>query len=108
MDMFRLLEYIKDFFQGKPVAARSKGWSRVRRKYAKKNPRCAITGSKKIQIHHRQPVHLFPEKELDPNNLISLRRDVHLIIGHLGSFYSYNKSIDKDVKVWRKRFITRP
>jgi len=59
------------------------------RKHKDENPNCVWCGrSKKVEIHHIEPVSVSPEKAGDPNNLISLCRKppCHQVIGHDGDF----------------------
>lgn len=52
---------------------RSSKWDKVRDDFIKLNPSCAVCGStKNLQVHHKKPFHLFPELELDVNNLVTL------------------------------------
>jgi len=90
---------------------RSPQWRRVRQEYLRKNPTCAATGTKKkCEIHHKKPFHLYPELELEESNLITLTRKngIHLVIGHLGNFRSYNVSVEKDAKLLLNKFKNRP
>jgi len=89
-------------------ARRSSEWRDVRNSFARKNPTCAVCGKKPIQVHHKKPFHLQPELELDPTNLISLCRQHHLWFGHLGSYYSYNDTIEKDAELWYNKIKSRP
>lgn len=116
--MFR--ERIK--VQGKE---RSPKWDKVRDEHIRLNPCCAVCGSRiNVQVHHKKPFHLFPELELDPNNLVSLcegkkpglvRRFLlaahmvaedpgnhHLNIGHNGHFKDYNPNVDADIAKYKK------
>ena len=80
---------------------RSHKWPAVQRLHLKFEPKCACCGStKKLNVHHKKPFHLFPELELDLNNLITLCMDkeCHLKIGHGGNFKDYNPNIDEDAK----------
>ena len=107
-----MLKSIKDFLQGKTTLTkkRSPKWPRVREKYIKKFPNCAVcNGDKNVEVHHKKPFHLFPDLELDENNLISLCESkqngvtCHLFIGHLGNYKSYNPDVDVDSAYWRKK-----
>ena len=106
--MFKLF----NFLFGKKFGGvrRSSNWSKVRKKFVKKNSFCAVCGSKKkLQVHHIKPFHLYPELELDENNLIVLcGKRCHLLFGHLGSFHSYNLNIKQNAKEWRDKIKTRP
>jgi len=97
-------------------AKRSNHWSTVRKAHLKKHPACAVceatTGH--IEVHHIHPFHSHPELELDPSNLITLCENLkdgvscHLLIGHLGSFKSFNPDVVMDSKKWREKIFTRP
>jgi 5-methylcytosine-specific restriction endonuclease McrA len=99
----------------KPIAERSPKWAKVRKDFLKLNPTCAVCGgSLKLEVHHIKVFHLFPELELEPNNLITLCENgkmgvnCHLSFGHLGSYKSYNETIKSDAKKWNGRFKNRP
>jgi 5-methylcytosine-specific restriction enzyme A len=102
----------KELYQEAPLvfgAARSSQWPRVREAHLAKHPKCEVTGSTvNVEVHHKVPFHDKPELELDPDNLITLRRDVHLLIGHLGNWASYNPSIVEDASEWRTKIEQRP
>ena len=80
---------------------RSPKWPHVEKLHLKLEPACACCGStSKVQVHHKKPFHLFPELELDLNNLISLCMDptseCHVKIGHGGNFKDYNPDVSED------------
>ena len=79
--------------------ARSPKWPHVEKLHLKLEPVCAACGSsKKLNVHHKKPFHLFPELELDLNNLITLCMDkeCHEKIGHGGNFKDYNPDVAED------------
>jgi hypothetical protein len=73
--------------------ARSPAWRRVRDDHIAEHPTCAACGGRvRVQVHHVRPYHLYPERELDRTNLVSLcmgRRECHLLVGHGGSWSCY-------------------
>lgn len=80
---------------------RSPHWHTVEKHFLETNPTCAACGGKeKLNVHHCVPFHLDPEKELDPNNLITLcmkmGQECHLLIGHGGSFKAFNENVRED------------
>lgn len=86
---------IEPYVSGHPLsmAGRSPGWTALRNRYLTVNPACVITGAiENIDVHHVKPVSLFPELELAWDNLITLRRDVHLLIGHCGNWSLWNEN----------------
>lgn len=63
--------------------------------------------------HHIKPFHLFPELELDTENLIPLCEskkygiNCHLFVGHLGNFKRYNEEVVTDAIIWNAK-LKRP
>lgn len=105
-NIIRPLRYAHSVIREKSKSKkRSSRWDEVRDTFLESHPACAACGStKKLQVHHIMPFHLYPELELEENNLIVLCMDVnecHLGIGHGGSFRSYNPK----VVVRAKRFL---
>jgi hypothetical protein len=86
-------------------ARRSPRWDEVRDKTIAKVGACEACGEKKnLQVHHEKPFHLHPELELDPANLIVLcmgHDDCHLLLGHGGSFASYDPLVREHVLRYR-------
>jgi len=91
-------------------ATRSYKWTEVRKNHLKDNPTCIACGrDKKLEVHHKIPVHLNPELELDPANLVTLCADpCHLLFGHLMNFKSYNKLVIEDCSVYLSKVKNRP
>lgn len=87
---------------------RSPEWPAVAREHLLKEPACVACGyrGRGLQVHHIRPFHLFPDLELDPQNLITLceikGRDHHLLLGHLDDWESYNLNVHADVKRFHK------
>lgn len=79
---------------------RSPKWHEVEEKHLELEDWCRNCGGiTLLQVHHKMPFHLDPEKELDPLNLITLCEDYkdgvecHLHVGHLGNWKHYNPEI---------------
>ena len=87
---------------------RSPQWRAVRDRYAAAHPLCAFCGSPAVDVHHVNPVHLFPARELDPDNLISLCRVHHFIYGHGGDWKGFNPDIHIDMEIWRSFKSVKP
>lgn len=85
---------------------RSAKWRTVEKNFIEENPLCEACGShKNLQVHHIKPFHLYPELELDTNNLITLCMDkleCHLRIGHGSSWRAYNPSCKEDANKLKK------
>lgn len=83
---------------------RSPEWPALEREHLLREPACMACGHRGqgLQVHHIKPFHLYPQLELDPNNLITLcevrGRDHHLLLGHLDDWESYNPNVREDVK----------
>ena len=72
---------------------RSPHWRTVEKHFLESHGTCAACGGKeKLNVHHISPFHLFPERELDPNNLITLcmgKLECHFHLGHGKNFKMY-------------------
>lgn len=76
---------------------RSSGWSKVRAAHIKKYPRCAACNTKSDpEVHHIEDFSTYPEKELDPTNLITLCGNCHILFGHLKYWQSINPNVVED------------
>jgi hypothetical protein len=112
-----ILRQVTDAIQGKAPngAKRSPQWEKVRNIYLKAHPFCAVCkATTKLEAHHIKPFHLYPELELDPNNLITLCETsnngliCHLLIGHLGNYKSFNENVIADAEDWSLKLEKRP
>jgi hypothetical protein len=101
--MFNFLKILR-------YATRSSKWSAVRKQHLKENSFCLACGKNtKLEVHHKIPVHISPELELDPSNLVTLCADpCHILFGHLMSFRSYNKTVIEDCSVYLSKVKNRP
>ena len=101
--MFGLRKFLR-------FAYRSPKWSSVRKEHLKDNNFCAACGrTKKLEVHHIEPVHLNPDRELDPSNLITLCDDpCHFIFGHLLDYKSWNKDVINDCEVYLNKVKNKP
>ena len=100
-----------DYFRKKiRYAVRSPKWKQVRQQHLKTNNKCAACGkSKDLEVHHKVPVHIKPERELDPDNLITLcSNSCHLLFGHLMDFKSWNPDVINDTKNMSTKISRRP
>jgi len=98
------------FFKKIRFATRSPQWSKVRKQHLVNNPSCAACGrTKKVEVHHIEPVHCNPDRELDPENLITLCDDpCHIVFGHLLDYKSWNPDVLKDCLVYYNKYKKRP
>jgi hypothetical protein len=91
-------------------ASRSNKWPTVRKNYLIHNPACAACGkTAKVEVHHIEPVHLNPERELDPSNLMTLcASPCHIVFGHFMDYKSWNPSVVKDCRIYYDKYVLRP
>ena len=93
-------------------AGRHPLWKSVRDAHIIRNPVCAVCGkTENLTAHHKFPVSIFPEKELDPRYLVTLCQNrslnCHFVVGHLMDWNSYNPNIDQDIIYWREKLRNR-
>jgi 5-methylcytosine-specific restriction endonuclease McrA len=74
------------------------------RAHAIANPVCQWCGGGRVEVHHIQPVHVAPQLAMRPDNMISLCRRCHLVVGHLGSFKRYCSNV-RDVCLARREDV---
>jgi 5-methylcytosine-specific restriction enzyme A len=101
-----MFQALSDLIKGKPKSKRSSKWPLVRYIYLKSNPLCASCGGREnLEVHHKIPVHIRPDLELEKSNLITLCEskhygiNCHLFVGHCGNYKEYNNNIDKGVNL---------
>ena len=81
---------------------RSGKWPAVRAAYFAEHPRCEFKGCAckgPFNVHHVEPFHVDPAKELDPTNFITLceaANRCHLEIGHQGSWRNVVPTVRAD------------
>lgn len=98
------------FFKSLRYATRSWQWKDVRKKHLETQNSCQACGREdNLEVHHIVPVHVEPNKELDPNNLITLcGKTCHLIFGHLMDYKSWNPNVEEDSKHYLSKVKERP
>jgi 5-methylcytosine-specific restriction protein A len=89
---------------------RSSSWPRVRKEHLKNQPFCQACGRKdNLEVHHIEPYHKNPGRELDPENLITLcGKSCHLVFGHLMDYKSWNKDVMEDCSQYLSKLQQRP
>lgn len=98
-----MFNFLKNF-------GRSSQWNTVRKEHLKYQPECQACGrTKDVEVHHIEPFHINPSKELDPTNLITLcSKSCHLTFGHLMDYKSWNKDVVSDCQNYRLKLQQRP
>lgn len=91
-------------------AHRSPKWSSVRKEHLNSQPSCAACGkNKKLEVHHIEPVHVNPDRELDPSNLVTLcDNPCHIIFGHFMDYKSWNKDVVDDCSIYLQKLKNKP
>ena len=107
--------FLEDVLQGKTTLLggklRSSGWYQFRKIHIKKE--CCYCGRKgtflkPLQLHHLRPFHLFPEDELNPDNVETFCNECHLREAHLMSYKSFNINVKEKAKIMREEIKNRP
>jgi len=81
-------------------------WQRCRRAFLRKVGKICVccNAKKKIEVHHILPRNTRPDLTTMFSNLIALCKGCHLRIGHLGSYYTYNETVE--LACWYVREIS--
>lgn len=112
-----IVKHLTDVAQGKANlgSPRSSKWPAVREAHLKLHPVCEVCGgAESLEVHHKEPFHLNPTLELNPDNLITLCEskkmgvNCHLFVGHLGNFKSFNATVADDAAMIRTKLQNRP
>lgn len=103
-----MLGWLRDKL-GQTFAGRSGKWPKVRAEWLAEHDWCIGCGTKdSLEVHHVSPVSIRPELELVQSNLETMCPRCHLLIGHLGSWHSYNVNVRTDAAVWLQKIRARP
>jgi len=74
-------------------------WRKVRKKHLIIQPRCQACGTtKKLEVHHIRPWHLFPLLRYALQNLVTLCRCCHFRFGHWLDWKKWNPEVKKVCK----------
>ena len=107
-----MIARIKAWMSGipvKPTEVRSPQWPAVERLHLRLEAVCQVCGTKKdLDVHHLIPFSWDASKELDTDNLITLCRTHHFLVGHLTDWKSYNPQCEPDCEIWRRKIGHRP
>lgn len=75
---------------------------KAKRAHKKRRPLCEVCQKgprllgKAVEVHHITPVHLAPAQAADPENLVTLCRLHHWLIGHAGNWRKHNPTVEND------------
>jgi len=79
--------------------------------YAKTHTTCECCGAPRmllrirLEVHHKTPVHVAPDRATDPENMILLCSSCHFIVGHCGNWRSWNQAVVETAKMVRKAIV---
>lgn len=84
-------------------------WPKVKRVYLRNHRECAACPRRtNLDVHHKVPIWVNKNLELDESNLMTLCKEHHLFVGHLMSWKSWNPGADVHAALWKKRIEQRP
>ena len=72
---------------------------KAKKEHRKKFPYCTVCGigstffRRNNDVHHEVPVHVDPSRACDPDNLVTMCRLHHWIVGHLRYWKDWNKEL---------------
>jgi hypothetical protein len=77
---------------------RSPHWSKLREQWLVVHRHCAVCDTTDhLEVHHIEPFHVNPDRELDTSNLITLcekpGHSCHFVFGHFHDWYKYNPEV---------------
>lgn len=91
------------------LSNRSNDWTKTRKEFLKNNNSCKACGkTTDLEVHHIEPFHINPSRELDITNLITLCSNHHLVFGHLMDWKSWNINVVKDCAEYLDKVQNRP
>lgn len=96
------------------AAERSSKWHAVRDAYFAEHSACEACGisgaDADLEVHHILDFRLYPERELDADNLITLcnKHCCHMMIGHLGYHKAFNPCVREDAARHLAEIKARP
>lgn len=70
--------------------ARSGSWRTFRNAFIREHPTCLSCGKRAEEVHHGEPYHHAPERELDPANCFAYCRACHYFVCHFGDWKTHN------------------
>ena len=96
-----------------PGTSRSPRWAAFERKFLVGKVCIVCGGRRRLRGHHILPFHLYPQHELDEDNVAPICEgnpsiNCHLVLGHLGDFRSWNPTVRADAAAWAARMRSRP
>lgn len=81
------------------------------REYAKAHTVCECCGAPamlmriRIEVHHKIPVSVAPDRAADPANMIALCASCHFVHGHLRNWRAYNGNLTGMILELRRAWV---
>lgn len=80
--------------QADTIFGRGSCWQRARAAHLRIEPRCRACGSgDEIEVHHILPYGVDPSLECAADNLVTLCRPCHHVVGHAGNWHTYRPDV---------------
>ncbi len=94
------------------LTGRSPAWRGMRDRHLVQHPSCAARGGRvALEVHHKLPVHLYPEMELTECNLVTLCMApghwCHFAVGHAFDWKAFNSHVAEDAARLLERVQSR-
>jgi hypothetical protein len=83
---------------------RNPAWERESQEFRRANPHCHVCGTTEgCVVHHKYPLHLYPELEMDRRYWRTVCPRDHFLVDHLCDWRAYNPDCDQDgAKLYHK------
>jgi hypothetical protein len=89
--------------------ARNPAWDRESREFLRQNPHCVVCGTTAgCAAHHKYPVHLYPELEMDRRYWRTACPRDHFFVCHVADWKAFNPDVDDDAVAWQLKIHNRP
>ena len=84
-------------------------WATIKamRAYRKRMIWCEVCLNDAIDVHHCLPIHVRPDLAADPENFISVCKDCHLHIMHLGNYKWYLNNARSVADMIKRNLVTK-
>ena len=90
-------------FDPRSMRGRHSKWPALVKRFKAEKRTCVVSGLKTtLEVHHLKPYHLFPELELEWDNLRLIARPFHYLFGHFCNWTDYNPDFDLQVETYRE------
>ena len=94
-----------------PLMRKTSEYRKAMKSHLQSYPRCNFTNVRKTfygrnnDVHHYVPVSVDISKACDTNNMVTLVRDMHFILGHLGNWSDQNVRLKETIIAVKKAIV---